>query len=205
MQIKILKNHRQEKNSHKQVVDCRLSVVGSATSQQKGFSMIEAVIYSALLAVVVSTAIYFMTYIFDAYKKVFAQREVMSNVQFALDLITEETRFAKNIYTPTSTFANDNGQLSIETNQNPPTGETATFIDFYLDNGRIYMKRESQTEIPLTSNQVKVNKMRFAYLNPANAPEGVQIFIEAQFNTTSALLRDQTLIDFTTSAIIRYR
>lgn len=198
MQIKIIKNHRKER-------DCNKQVSSFATSQQKGFSMIEAVIYSALLAVVVSTAIYFMTNIFDAYKKVFAQREVMSNVQFALDLITEETRFAKNIYTPTSTFANDNGQLSIETNQNLPTGETATFIDFYLDNGRIYMKRESQTEIPLTSNQVKVGKMRFAYLNPANAPEGVQIFIEAQFNTTSASLRDQTLMDFTTSAIIRYR
>lgn len=177
----------------------------SIRRHERGFSLIEAVVYSALLALVVSTAIYFMTSVFDAYKKVFAQREVMSNIQFALDLIAEETKFSKNIYTPTSVFDNDNGQLSIETNQNPPTGETATFVDFYIDNGRIYVKRESQTEVPLTSNQVKINKLRFAYLNPANAPEGVQILIEGQYNTISASLKDQTLMNFITSAIIRYK
>lgn len=174
-------------------------------NQERGFSLIETIIYTALLTLVVSTAIYFMTSVFDAYKKVFAQREVMSGIQFALDLISEETKFAKNIYTPTSVFDNDNGQLSIETTQNPPSGETSTYVDFYLDNGRIYVKREGQTEIPLTSNQVRITKLRFTNLTPANAPEGAQIFIEGQYNTISTSLKDQTLMNFTTSAIIRYK
>lgn len=173
--------------------------------REKGFTLIETIVYSALLMIVISMAIYFMANIFSAYKKVFAQKEVMTNMQSALDLISEETKFAQNIYTPTSIFNNNNGQLSIKTNQNSPTGETSTYADFYLDNGRIYAKREGQTTTPLTSNQVKINKIRFVYLNPADAPEGAQIFIEGQYNTTSAELRDQTKMNFTTSAIIRYQ
>lgn len=177
----------------------------SNKNPQKGFSLIEAVIYSGLLALVVSFVIYLALNIFNTYSKTIAQSEVMSNIQFAMDTITEETRFAKNIYTPTSAFGQDNGQLSVETQQNPPTGETTGFVDFYLDNGRIYMKKEGQTEIPITSNQTKINKLRFTYLNPANSPEGAQIFIEGQFNTANANLANQTLMNLTTSAIIRYK
>lgn len=174
-------------------------------SRERGFSLIETIVYIGLLAIIVSVSIYFMLNIFSAFNKNFAQKAVLSNSQHALDAITEEIKFAKSIYTPTSVFLNDNGQLSIETVQNPPANESATFTDFYLDNGRIYVKKEGQTEIPLTPNQVKINKLRFAYLNPAGAPEGVQIFLESQYNTTSASLKDQTMANFTTSAIIRYK
>lgn len=188
------------------VVSCQLSVANRARAlRERGFSLIEAIIYSGLLALVVSFVIYFTLNIFNAYNKAIAQSEVMANIQFAMDTIMEELRFAKNIYTPTSAFNQNNGQLSVETRQNPPFGETAGFVDFYLDNGRIYMKREGQTEIPITSNQTKINKLRFTYLNPANSPEGAQIFVEGQFNTTNANLANQTTMDLTTSAIIRYK
>lgn len=179
--------------------------LSSYFERERGFSLVETVVYVGLLAIIVSVSIYFMLNIFSAFNKNFAQKAVMANSQHALDAMTEEIKFAKSIYTPTSVFSNDNGQLSIETIQNPPANESATFTDFYLDNGRIYVKREGQTEISLTSNQVKINKLKFTYLNPANAPEGVQVFLESQYNTTSALLKDQTIANFTTSAIIRYR
>lgn len=184
------------------VISYQLSVV---KRRERGFSLIETIVYIGLLMIIVSVSIYFMINIFSTFNKTFAQKEVMANTQHALDTMTEEIKFSKNIYTPTSVFNQDNGQLSIETIQTPPAGESATFTDFYLDNGRIYEKKESQTAIPLTSNQVKINKLKFTYLNPTNAPEGVQIFIESQFNTTSPTLIDKTLITFTTSAIIRYR
>ncbi|KKQ51478.1 MAG: hypothetical protein US71_C0011G0034, partial [Parcubacteria group bacterium GW2011_GWD2_38_12] len=151
-----------------------------------------------------STAIYFLANTFKTYSKIYAQKEVAVNIQYALDMLTEEIRFSKNIYSPTSAFDQDNGQISVETSQNPPTGETTAFIDFYLDNGRIYMKKEGQDTLPLTSNQVKINKLKFTLLNPANAPEGTQIFIEGQYNSSGAL-QYQSLMDFTTSAIVRYR
>lgn len=174
-------------------------------TKQEGFSLVEIIIYTGLLAMIVSFVIYFTLSIFSAYNKTIAQSEVMSNIQFAMDTITEETRFAKNIYTPTSAFNQDNGQISVETQQNPPSGETTGFIDFYLDNGRIYVKKEGQMETPITSNQAKINKLKFIYLNPADSPEGAQIFIEGQFNTTNANLANQTLMNLTTTAIIRYK
>lgn len=143
--------------------------------------------------------------IFTTFNKTFAQKEVLTNTQQAIDTMTEEIKFAKNIYAPTSTFDQNNGQLSIETIQNPPAGESTTFTDFYLDNGRIYEKKEGQATTPLTSNQVKVNKLIFKYLNPSNAPRGVQISVESQFNTTSPTLKDQTIMTIITSAIIRYK
>ena len=174
------------------------------THASRGFSVIETLIYVAILGAVVSTAIYFLANTFKTYSKIYAQKEVAVNIQYALDMLTEEIRFSKNIYSPTSAFDQDNGQISVETSQNPPTGETTTFIDFYLDNGRIYMKKEGQDTLPLTSNQVKINKLKFTLLNPANAPEGTQIFIEGQYNSSGAL-QYQSLMDFTTSAIVRYR
>ena len=174
------------------------------TRASRGFSVIETLIYVAILGVVVSTAIYFLANTFKTYSKIYAQKEVAVNIQYALDMLTEEIRFSKNIYSPTSAFDQDNGQISVETSQNPPTGETTAFIDFYLDNGRIYMKKEGQDTLPLTSNQVKINKLKFTLLNPANAPEGTQIFIEGQYNSSGAL-QYQSLMDFTTSAIVRYR
>ena len=174
------------------------------TRASRGFSVIETLIYVAILGAVVSTAIYFLANTFKTYSKIYAQKEVAVNIQYALDMMTEEIRFSKNIYSPTSAFDQDNGQISVETSQNPPTGETTAFIDFYLDNGRIYMKKEGQDTLPLTSNQVKINKLKFTLLNPANAPEGTQIFIEGQYNSSGAL-QYQSLMDFTTSAIVRYR
>jgi len=207
------------------------------TRASRGFSVIETLIYVAILGAVVSTAIYFLANTFKTYSKIYAQKEVAVNIQYALDMLTEEIRFSKNIYSPTSAFDQDNGQISVETSQNPPTeeirfskniysptsafdqdngqisvetsqnpptGETTAFIDFYLDNGRIYMKKEGQDTLPLTSNQVKINKLKFTLLNPANAPEGTQIFIEGQYNSSGAL-QYQSLMDFTTSAIVRYR
>ena len=174
------------------------------TRASRGFSVIETLIYVAILGAVVSTAIYFLANTFKTYSKIYAQKEVAVNIQYALDMLTEEIRFSKNIYSPTSAFDQDNGQISVETSQNPPTGETTAFIDFYLDNGRIYMKKEGQDTLPLTSNQVKINKLKFTLLNPANAPEGTQIFIEGHYNSSGAL-QYQSLMDFTTSAIVRYR
>lgn len=172
----------------------------------RGFSLIEAVVYIGLIAIIVSTAIYFLTNIFNVYGKIYAQKEVAKNIQSTLDTIIHEIKFGKSIYTSTSVFASDSGQISIKTNQNPPTGETVTFIDFYLDNGRIYMKKESQNALPLTSNQVKINILRFTNLSPGGAaPDGARIFIEGQFNTTNATLAEQTKVNFTTSAIVRYK
>lgn len=173
--------------------------------KSSGFSLIETVIYAGLLAVIISAVIYSMINIFNTYNRAIAQKEVMADLQFTLDTMTEELKFAKNIYTPTGVFDNDGGQISIETQQNPPSGETAGFVDFYLDNGRIYMKKEGQAEIPISSNRTKITKLNFKYLNPANAPEGAQIFIEGQLNTQNANLANQTTVNLTTSAIIRYK
>lgn len=173
--------------------------------EEQGYSLVETIIYVSLLMIIISTSIYFIITIFSTFNKTFAQKEVIANTQHALDAMTEEIKFSKNIYVPTSVFNQNNGQLSIETIQNPPAGESASFIDFYLDNGRIYEKKEGQATIPLTSNQVKINKLTFKYLNPPNAPEGVQISIESQFNAQSPSLMEQTIMTFTTSAIIRYK
>lgn len=172
----------------------------------RGFSLIEAVVYIGLIAIIVSTAIYFLTNLFTTYSKIYAQKEVAVNIQDALNTITQEIKFGKGLYTPTSIFDNDSGQLSIETSQNPPTGETVAYVDFYLDNGRVYVKKENQNTLPLTSNQVKINKLKFTNLSPGSAyPNGAQIFIEGQFNTTNMALAEQTKVNFITSAIVRYK
>ena len=152
---------------------------------KKGFTLIEMLIYIGILTIIILFTIYFVSWGIKMSAKSKASQEVLENAKFAMEKIIFEIRSAKEIYTPTSVFDAHPGQLSLKTQQNLPEGENATYADFYLENEKIYLKRESQNPQALTSERVKVTNLVFRHLNSAFSTSSIQAELKIEYKTSS--------------------
>lgn len=169
----------------------------------KGFTIIEMLIYVALAGAVVAVITSLLMDNIKAYDKSVARQNVFQNTNGALRTITDEIRYATSVYTPTSVFDDDAGQLSVETELNVPAGENAAFVDYYIDNGRVYEKRDGQSETPLTSERVFVEQLRFTKLSAAAGRDSIVVTMQARINTQSTDPKDQARVAINSSATLR--
>ena len=177
--------------------------VSRFTFQEKGFTIIEMLIYVGIAGIVIAVITSFLMDNLKAYDKSVAQQNVFQNVNGALRAITDEIRYAKSVYTPTSVLDVDAGQLSVETLLNTPTGESAAYVDFYVDNGRVYEKRDGQSTSPLTSERVFIEQLRFTKLSAGPGRDSITVSIQARINTQSTNPKDQARIAVNSSATLR--
>ncbi len=170
----------------------------------RGFTLIETLLYTALVSAVAGSITLFLINNMSAYSKATAQQNAFNNANDALRLITNEIKYATGVYTPTSVFNSDSGQLSLETALNAPAGENAAFVDFYIDNGRIYEKRDGFASLfPLTSERVFVERLRFGRKTATTTRDSISVDIQARINTVSAKPSDQARVTLTSSASVR--
>ncbi|OGD31580.1 hypothetical protein A3C91_04720 [Candidatus Azambacteria bacterium RIFCSPHIGHO2_02_FULL_52_12] len=147
---------------------------------ERGFTIIETLIYASLVSIVAGVLTVSVANNLKAYNKSEARQNVLANANAALKLIMDEVKYAKSIYTPTSVFGSANGQLSLETVQNAPTGENTTYVDYYLDGGRIYEKREGQAALPLTSDRVFTTSLLFTRSVATSTKDSITVEIGAR-------------------------
>lgn len=166
--------------------------------KNKGITLIEIVVYVGLLgamAVFVSNS---LIQISDTYGHARAERAVAANARLILESIAEAAGEAEGIYGPTSIFLADAGQISLITAVNPPAGHTKGYADFYIDNGRMWVKKEGQTASPLSAAPVRVMKFRMERIMQSLNREAIAITLQVDsasgknpasiiLNTTAAL------------------
>ena len=131
-----------------------------------GFTLVEILIYTFLLALIFLIISSFVFWLFYSNAKSKAQREVSENIRNAMDLMMYEIKSAKSVYTPTTTL----NQLSLETTNYLPDDESSTFIDFFLCDLRLCLKKESQDPIFLTSDTVKISQLEFTQIAISGMP-----------------------------------
>lgn len=167
-----------------------------------GFSLVEVLVYIAILGVVVSVTVGFFSDLMQTYSKTSAKSDVTSNISSALKIISDEIKYAGGIYTPTTVLNSNSGQLSLATAFNAPTGHSTTFVDYYLDNGVIYEKREGISATPLTSNRVFVTALRYERFI-SNGKDTVKVIIDGKINTASTNPEYQANISLTSTISLR--
>lgn len=170
----------------------------NGTKLNKAFSLLEAVIYTALVGAVLAVMAYAVNSMFLVFNSISAQNEIVENARTVVDIIILETKQADEIYTPTSSSF----QLSLKTSVNLPSGEEYGYVDFYLDNGRIYQKRDGQTQQPITSESVFVSNLSFQYL-PQGQPDSVLAAFDIRSNIDSLKEELKARSFFSFSAKIR--
>lgn len=167
-----------------------------------GFTLFETMLYVGLLAIVVIFVTSFFLAIVRLNTHVELTGEVLDNAKRAIDIIDQEIRLSTSVYTPTSVFGASPGQMSLETTQQLPSGENSTYVDFYIDDGRLYMKREGQSPELLISKDVRITNFTLTYLidNTSQSQEAVRVDITAAYGMFS----NTDVRFFTTSSFRSY-
>jgi type II secretory pathway pseudopilin PulG len=137
---------------------------------QKGYTLIEMLIYVSLLGVITIVIVGIFSMITRTNSRVVSLIEINSNAYSTMERIAYEVSNAENVYFPTSNFANYNFdaakamQFSLVTKQAIAVSESDAYVDFYLENNTIFMKQEGTVDpIALTSENVSVQNLNFYY------------------------------------------
>ena len=168
---------------------------------RKGFTLIEVLAYIAVLAMIILAVSSFLLWAVRSNTKTKVTRETLDNIRETMEIITYEIKEAENIYTPTSVFDSHPGQLSLKTAKYLPVGEDTTYIDFYVSDGHVCLKKESQNPIVLTSDRVRVTNLVFSQI--AGTPSSVQIDLEIEFQGDVTRPEYQSIISTTSVASLR--
>lgn len=132
-------------------------------NKEKGFTLIEMVVYVALIGVIFIVLFEIIFFIMRANNKIIALSRISSNAHSAMERMTYEIVNSQNIYLPTSNFSSSNAQLSLATEVGVSSNEEITFVDFYVENDTLFLKKEGLDPIALTSSDVLVSDMEFLY------------------------------------------
>jgi Tfp pilus assembly protein PilE len=146
---------------------------------ESGTTMIEMIIYVVLLSIMSGVIVMFMINILDAYRRVNSVALMESNAKQVMRAFENEAKFARSIYGPTSVFGVATSQVSFETNFNLPPGETYTYVDFYLDNQKIYEKREGQDPLAITADNISVSNFMATQLGTTSVR--IMMTVEPRF------------------------
>ena len=134
--------------------------------------------------------------------------EVLDSANHALSVVTQEVQHAEDLYHPTSIFDTHPGQLSLATAWNSPSDEAITYVDFYIDDDRLYIKREGQAAELLTAAGVKVTNFQVevtgttANPNPEDA-RAVRITLTIQPAVSDSALAQRDAVTVTSAATVR--
>lgn len=169
---------------------------------KKGFTIIELVIYTATFAIIATLLTLFVFNLIRVQSKIRIGKEVSENSQRAMEIMLWEIRHAHEVYTPICVFDNSPGQLTLETSQNTPEGEETTYIDFYLGDDRLYLKREEREAEALTPEDIKINALIFNYLT-ATGTNSIRIELSASYRSASQKPAYQATTTLISSASLR--
>lgn len=142
---------------------------------EKAFTLIEILVYLALAMLVFSTIFGFLFWASKLNTKIKAIQEVLKNTQRVMEILTYEIREAKSVYTPTSVFSSNFGQLSLETKKHLPVGEIFSFVDFYVCGTSFCIKEEGKEPVVLTSEKVEVKELKFTLISTTSTFPSVKI------------------------------
>ncbi len=162
--------------------------------KNKGFSLVEIIISLAIFSIILFVVISFFLSMNTSNTKTKADREVSENAKTVLEKIAYEIRSAKSIYTPTSSA----NQLSLETSRYLPSGESNTYIDFFLCGTAICFKQEFKDAVVLTADSVNVTSLVFSQVSTGSVPS-----VQISLSVNSAIVNDSSSISLTSTASIR--
>ncbi len=168
-----------------------------------GFTLAEVLIYISVLTLIVSTAISFFLWISKSNNKAKAARETLDNTRRAMEIMTNEIREANGIYSPTSAFDIYNSQLSLETVKYLPEGESTSYIDFFICEQRLCLKKEGQDPIALTSDMVEIENFKVYQIATTSTIPSVQINLKVKYKTSSSKPEHQFSINTTSTISLR--
>lgn len=177
----------------------KLEKLNLKIKKSEAFTLVEILVYVAVLVVIISVIFSFFLWASYSSNKTKASKEVLNSSRRAMEIMSFEIRGAKSIYIPTS----DMTQLSLKTGRYLPEGENSSYIDFYLCDGRLCLKKETQNPVALTSDKVEITNLEFALISATSTAPSVQISLEIDYKNPQDRMEYQASINTTSTVSLR--
>ena len=148
----------------------------------KGFTLIETLIYLAIVSLAVTSFMVFSIGIGNSRTKNYVTQEVQGNTRTGLGLITQRIRAATGVNASSSIFDTDPGVLSLvmaDAAKNP------TIINLTADNGVLQIQEGVGSSVVITSEAVKITNLVFTDLSASSTRENIRVEITVEYNNTS--------------------
>ncbi len=148
---------------------------------QKGISLVELVVYVALLTMFTVFIATSLLYLVTIYRRASAEREVLSNARLILETVGKEISSAQEIYAPTSRFNNDAGQVSLITAIGAPPGESGRSVDFWIDNGIFLTRTDGSGEKIISAPSVRITRFRPERIIQGLDREAIKLLLSVEY------------------------
>lgn len=161
---------------------------------ERGATLLEFLIYIAIVGVVVSSALLFAIEFVASASKASAMSEVSRNARFASARIAAEIRGATAVNAGASVFDIHPGTLSLATASGPTNPTVFTVTD-----GVLTVQQGVGAVLPLTSSKVEITDFTVENLSNGNKTKEIRVSVTATFRNTGNLteLRAETTVKTT--------
>lgn len=144
------------------------------TASQKGFSLIETILYVVIMAVILTTIALFLLNLLNARAKTRAISEVLAGAYLVEQRLSEAVRHAQAIRTNESVFGSDPGVLSLEM---VDAGRNPTVFSLTANDGQFQVAEAGGAASVVTPDSINVSNLVFTNLT---GPDDVGI-VQVQF------------------------
>jgi len=148
---------------------------------EHGFTLIETLIYIAIIGGVVAGFVAFSISVSNGRNKNYVAQEVQANNRVVLNMITQKIQAASSVNIGASTFGSDPGVLSLamsDVSKNP------TIISLSADDGVLQITEGIASALTVTSDEVKVTNLVFTNLTGTNDRENIKIEMTTEYDST---------------------
>ncbi len=140
---------------------------------KKGFTIIEIIIYTAIIAIIFVLVVNSLTVVIKAFNQGRVIIKINNSAETAIERMTREIRFAYDI-DASSTL----GHLILNTYVLGT--ETPTTVEFYIDSGKLMIKEGVLPADQLTSSDLTVTNLVFRQINASSVSRAVKIEMTMQ-------------------------
>lgn len=138
-----------------------------------GFSLVEIIIYFALLAIISTLVISSMISLFKNYNVVRANQDIEYNAISILDKLTRDARDARSINISDSSFSVAQGAVSLTIGSSTNDNASNT-VKFYVNNGKVKYMKDGVDFGNLSTNSVTVSNFKIYYIN-SSSTEAIKV------------------------------
>lgn len=145
---------------------------------KKGFTLIEVIIYVAILGIIVVSFVSFVLAISSVRNKSYVVSEVNSNLRIAMDLISQKIRSAEAVTSPLS------GAVSTSLELDMPNPEPTTV--FALQDGVLHLTEDIITENMITNPEINITELKFTNLGASGKRDSLRIEMAAEYRNAGS-------------------
>lgn len=166
-------------------------------NSNRGFTLVEVILYVGVLGILLVVISNLILGTMDNYKTSSIKDQLASSGYQVFGFFFKEVKNARSINTSSSLLSNDLGSLVL-TSPFQFGGDTIGTAELYLSDGRVMFKREGETPLVLTPDNIEVTKFKFIRVTPKSGLEGVRFYLDLK-----SRVKPEETFSLTTFTMIR--